>query len=152
MAVLRTGNRQGEPGAQDENSLPENGLTPARSTSPMVENIPSSKEPDPHPDAVPTEVQLFKAVTGRLPRRDQWPLIVRAWKAEPYSREILLPFWEAWVARDYKRTSLGWLDWVAHSAIPEPWVKKSSGGEQTNEPKGFQSIRQVMEDYRNGNL
>ena len=150
--INRERNRQGEPGAQDENSLPENGLTPARSTSPMVENIPRSKEPDPHPNAVPTQVQLFKAVTGRLPRRDQWSLIVRAWKDKPYSREILLPFWEAWVARDHKRTSLGWLDWVAHSAIPEPWVKKSSGGEPTNEPKGFQSIRQVMEDYRNGNL
>lgn len=63
-----------------------------------------------------------------------------------------MPFWEAWVARDHKRTSLGWLDWVERGAVPEPWVKKSSGREQTSEPKGFQSIRKVMEDYHNGNL
>ena len=145
-------NHQGESGAQDENSHEKNGLTPARSTSPLVENIPHSKIPEPHPDAVPTEVQLYQRVTGRLPRRDQWLLIVRAWKDKPYSLDILLPFWEAWVARDHKRTSLGWLDWVERRAIPEPWVKKSFAGVRTDEPNGFRAIQQVVEEYRNGSL
>ncbi|MEN4013959.1 MAG: hypothetical protein ROW48_18160 [Bellilinea sp.] len=150
--INRERNLQGEPGAQGENSPPENGHPPARSPSPLAGDHVRSKGQDPHPETVPVEVQLFRAVTGRMPRRDQWPLISRAWKDQPYSREVLLPFWEAWVARDHKRTSLGWLDWVSQGVIPEPWAKKPSRREHTNEPKGFESIRKVLQEHRDGDL
>ncbi len=150
--INRERNRQGEPGPRDENSPPENGHPPARSPSPSSGDPVLSKGQAPNSEAVPVEVQLFKAVTGRVPRRDQWPLIVRAWKDQSYSCEVLLPFWEAWVARDHKRTSLGWLDWVSQGVIPEPWAKKPSRLEHTNEPKGFESIRKVLQEHRDGNL
>lgn len=150
--INRERNRQGEPGAQDENSSPGNGHSPAHSTSPLAGDHSRSKRRVPDPDHIPAEVQLFKSVTERMPRRDQWPLIVRAWKDKPYSREFLLPFWEAWVARDHKRTSLGWLDWVSQGIIPEPWAKKPSRPEHPNEPKGFESIRKVLQEHRDGDL
>jgi hypothetical protein len=140
--INRERNRQGEPGARNENSPPENGHSPARSISPLAGD----------PDHIPAEVQLFKSVTERMPRRDQWPLIVRAWKGKPHSRESLLPYWEAWVARDHKRTSLGWLDWVTQGAVPEPWVKKTPRPEHASEPKGFESIRKVLREHRDGSL
>jgi len=150
--INRERNHQGEPGSRHENSPPENGHPPARSTGPLAGDHFRFEEQDPNPETVPVEVQLFKAVTGRMPRRDQRPLIVRAWRDQPYSREFLLPFWEAWVARDHKRTSLGWLDWVSQGIIPEPWVKKPSRPEHTNEPKGFESIRKVVQEHRDGDL
>lgn len=140
--INRERNRQGEPGARNEISPPENGHSPARPTGPLAGD----------PDHIPAEVQLFKSVTERMPRRDQWPLIVRAWKGKPHSREFLLPYWEAWVARDHKRTSLGWLDWVIQGVIPEPWAKKPPRPEQTNEPKGFESIRKVLKEHQDGSL
>ncbi|MBI4927482.1 MAG: hypothetical protein HY835_06940 [Anaerolineae bacterium] len=140
--INRERNRQGEPGARNEISPTENGHSPARPTDPLAGD----------PNHIPAEVQLIKSVTERMPRRDQWPLIVRAWKGKPHSREFLLPFWEAWVARDHKRTSLGWLDWAAQGAIPEPWAKKPPRPEQTNEPKGFESIRKVLREHQNGSL
>lgn len=151
-SINRERNRQGEPGAQGENSPPGNGLAPARIAPPAADNLSRVNEPELEPGTIPAEVQLFKSVSGRMPRRDQWPLIVRAWKAQPYSRELLLPFWEAWVARDHKRTSLGWLDWVSQGVIPEPWAKKSTLPEHSIEPKGFASIRKIVEEYRDGNL
>ena len=150
--INRERNHQGEPGARDENSPPENGHPPARSSSPLAGDHIRSKGQDPNPETVPVEVQLFKSVTERMARRDQWPLIIRAWKDQPYSREFLLPFWEAWVARDHKRTSLGWLDWVSQGIIPEPWAKKPSRPEHTNEPKGFESIRKVLREHQDGDL
>lgn len=150
--INRERNRQGEPGAQSENSPPGNGHPPARSTGPLAGNHARSKGRGPYPDHIPAEVQLFKSVTERMPRRDQWPLIVRAWKGKPHSRESLLPFWEAWVARDHKRTSLGWMDWVSQGGIPEPWTKKSLRPDHTNEPKGFESIRKVWKEHRDGDL
>ena len=150
--INREHNRQEESGAHVQNSMPENGHLPAPPILALTENEQTSQMPESYQIATPTEVQLYKAVTGRLPRRDQWPLIIRAWKNKPYSRETLLPFWEAWVARDHKRTSLGWLDWVERGEVPEPWAKKSPAGEDSDEPRGFRSIRQVMEEYHNGDL
>jgi hypothetical protein len=70
-------------------------------------------------------IALFFNVTGRFPSKDQIPIVIQRWKDHQYSEEDLKPFWNEWVARDYRRTSLGWLDWVEAGCVPHPWGKKA---------------------------
>ena len=81
----------------------------------------------PAPTRAPQDpaIALFFNVTGRYPSKDQIPIVIQRWKDHPYSEEDLKPFWNEWVARDYRRTSLGWLDWVDAGSVPHPWGKKA---------------------------
>jgi hypothetical protein len=70
------------------------------------------------------EISLFHEVTGRFPTRDQIPIVIERWKDRKLSIGELKPYWQGWVTRDHKRTSLGWLDWVDEGYIPTPWKKR----------------------------
>lgn len=145
-------NRQGKPGERETVQPRNPNHTPTPSQPPVAlvdQELENSKS---RLDPLPAEVQLYQRITGRIPPRDQWGIIVRVWKDKPIDSESLMPYWEAWVARDHKRTSLGWLDWVERGEIPEPWVKKPVVKPQGNELSGLQAIQKVMQELGNGNL
>jgi hypothetical protein len=145
-------NRQGKPGAREplrsRNRIP----APAPKSPPQGAVNQGIKNEKLRMDPLPPEVQLYQHITGRIPPRDQWSIIIRAWKDKSMTSESLMPYWEAWVARDHKRTSLGWLDWVERGEIPEPWAKKPIVNQKENDLKGIQAIQKIMGEMGNGIL
>jgi hypothetical protein len=85
---------------------------------------PGAGAPAPSPVHLDPEISLFHEVTGRFPTRDQIPIVIERWKDRKFTVEELKPYWQEWVTRDHKRTSLGWLDWVDEGYIPTPWKKR----------------------------
>ena len=70
------------------------------------------------------EVVLFHSVTGRYPSTDTFQIVVGAVQKvkERLNRDVLcndlLPFWEAWRTKDYRKTNLSWLtDWAVSGII-----------------------------------
>jgi len=91
------------------------------------------------------ELAIFEQVTGRLPLRDQRDLVTRLISQNQYTVSTLQPFWDAWVARDRKRSDLGWLDWAARGAVPEQNTHRQSGLDVSAE-----TLRRMEENFTKG--
>lgn len=92
------------------------------------------------------EIQLFFQVTGRYPRKDQFQIVIEAIRKTGFTVAYLQPFWNAWVARDYKRTNLDWmLDWATKGEIPGAGSSQNRRPSARNEPKGYQGIRDYIQ-------
>jgi hypothetical protein len=149
------GNDRAEEVPSDQNDpllKPENPEALAEEESGASAAKPARRPASNNFNEVPLEIQLFHNVTGRYPRKDQLPQVVTRLRSKAYTAKELRPFWDAWVARDYKPTNLGWLDWVESGSIPEPWKNKPSGSRRSSEPKGFDAIRKMMEEHKNGDI
>lgn len=81
------------------------------------------------------EVVLFHSVTGRYPSKDTFRIValsiqkVSARLNRAVVCDDLLPFWEAWRIKDYRKTNLSWLtDWAVAGKI-------TNGNGKTTQPK-----------------
>jgi len=85
------------------------------------------------------EVVLFRSVTGRYPARDTFQIVVGAVQKVKVrlNREVvcddLLPFWEAWRTKDYRKTNLSWLtDWAVTGIIQNGAKHANTTNRQSN--------------------
>jgi hypothetical protein len=110
-----------KPAEKEEEKTGENQETVNSSSKDPGAGAPASSPVHPDP-----EISLFHEVTGRFPTKDQIPIVIERWKGRKLTVEELKPYWQEWVTRDHKRTSLGWLDWVDGRHIPMPWSKREN--------------------------
>lgn len=89
------------------------------------------------------EVVLFHSVTGRYPSKDTFRVVVESFRkiSARLNRAVvyddLLPFWEAWRIKDYRKTNLSWLtDWAVAGK-----VKPNGNGK--NKP----NINDIFKEY-----
>ncbi len=65
---------------------------------------------------------LYKRVTNRLPKTDQWHAVlatIETLSPEQRTTDYLTPFWHAWCAIDAKRTNTDWLtDCAVNNHLP----------------------------------
>ena len=79
------------------------------------------------------ELDIFQQATGRLPLPDQRNIAISLIHQHAFTSADLRPFWEAWVARDKRRSDMTWLtDWAAKGEIPQP-----SRGKRKKTPDGI---------------
>ena len=134
---------------QDIISPQESDLQP-----PLSETVAEAPAPKPPrkkkgpPKNIDPEIKLYFQVTNRYPSRQQIPIAIERIKGRGYTAEHLRPFWQEWVARDHRPTSLGWLDWVESNEIPRPWDR--SDKKQSGKPRGLDAIREVWEEIQHG--
>jgi hypothetical protein len=88
------------------------------------------------------EIELFRKITGRYPRKDQFELVIKAAAGKTY--DDLKPYWDEWVARDYRRTNLAWLlDWAEQGYVP---VTIGNGGRGSRKKPSIQALPTESED------
>ena len=121
--------------------------TPSETVAEAPAPKPPHKEKGP-PKNIAPEIKLYLQVTNRYPSKQQIPIAIERIKGRGYTAEHLRPFWQEWVARDHRPTSLGWLDWVESGVIPRPW--EQTNNRRSGKPRGFDAIREVWEGLQNG--
>ena len=112
----------------------------------------SEKSALPEKPGISVEVQLFEAVTKRRAYIQNYPRIVEVLKGKTYGD--VFPYYEEWLARDYKAGNMNWLDWVKAGVIP-PQYGRASPTEPTNATAIIQSMLSECEDTngdREGNF
>ncbi|MEA3351169.1 MAG: hypothetical protein U9Q82_11145 [Chloroflexota bacterium] len=93
------------------------------------------KRPQPQPptDEISPELDIFKQATERLPLPDQRGLVISLINEYNFTSSELRRFWEAWITRDKKRSSLIWLtDWAISGKVPKPYQKSAKRRKSTN--------------------
>ncbi len=89
-------------------------------------------KPKTNTDEISAEMDIFEQATGRLPLPDQRDLVASLINTHNFTAQDLRHYWEAWITRDKKRTSLIWLtDWALKGIIPKPYQKPTGPSKNT---------------------
>jgi len=96
----------------------------------------------------PPEVKLFRSVTRRYPHSANFEDVSKSIQAvgERLGREAvaddLLPFFKSWTSKGYNPLNLAWLEWAEAGQVPVNGTWKAQ--KYTDEPKGFQAVREFL--------
>jgi hypothetical protein len=129
-----------KPAEKEEGKKGEN-----QETANEISKNPGAGAPAPSTVHLDPEISLFHEITGRFPTKDQIPIVIERWKDRKLTLEELKPYWQEWVTRDHKRTSLGWLDWADERRIPTPW-RKSENNRAFDFQVNYSDFRENLSD------